>query len=473
MKMAMVADATLRSGAAVSDCVLGFKEKIGIIRQLVRLRVDVIETAPLLNGNSDILFLHSAAALVNGVLSCPTPLDETALRASWDAVKGAKNPRLHLLAPISTVQMEYQLHKKPAAVLEDIAHLSRVAKELGAPLEVSLLDATRAEKEFLCQAAAAAVDNGARIITICDSAGTMFPAEFTAFLRDLLAAVPQLNNVMLSVECSDALHLAPACAAACMELGVTQFKTAIHTPDLLSLTDFADLLRIKGRALQMDSNLNMTALRKLTGIVEDIMEAKSPSLNSGSDLAEESRHAGAFLLTQSDDMESVAAAIRRLGYELSAEDLSKVYEEFRRIVLKKEVGSKDLDAIVATVAVQAPPVYQLKSFVINSGNIINAMAHVVLEKDGGEVLGFSMGDGPVDAAFRSIENIVGRHFELDDFKISAVTEGREAVGSSVVRLRSNGKLYSGKGVSTDIIGAAIRAYINALNKICYEEEEKE
>ena len=99
------------------------------------------------------------------------------------------------------------------------------------------------------------------------------------------------------------------------------------------------------------------------------------------------------------------------------------------------------------------------------------MANVILVRDGEEVQGFSIGDGPVDAAFMSIENIVGRHFELDDFKISAVTEGREAVGSSVVRLRSRGKLYSGKGVSTDIIGAAIRAYINALNKICYDEEE--
>ena len=97
------------------------------------------------------------------------------------------------------------------------------------------------------------------------------------------------------------------------------------------------------------------------------------------------------------------------------------------------------------------------------------MAHVVLLKNGEEVQGFSMGDGPIDAAFLSIENILGRHFELDDFQITAVTEGREAVGSGIVRLRSNGKLYSGKGISTDVIGAGIRAYVDALNKICYEE----
>ena len=168
-------------------------------------------------------------------------------------------------------------------------------------------------------------------------------------------------------------------------------------------------------------------------------------------------------------MAAIGEAVKKLGYELSAEDLGNVFNEFQRIAQKKDLGAKDLDAIVATVAMQVPPTYTLKSFVINSGNIITSMAHVVLLKNDEEVQGFSMGDGPIDAAFLSIENIVGRHFELDDFQITAVTEGREAVGSGIVRLRSNGKLYSGKGISTDVIGAGIRAYVDALNKICYEE----
>lgn len=473
MKKIVIADATLRSGAAASDGVLGFKEKIGIVRQLERLCVDVIETAPLRNGKSDILFLHSASSLVSGVLSCPATLTEEAVRASWDAVKGAAHPRLNLLAPVSTVQMEYLVHQKPPAVLEAIENLTRLAKSLGAELEVSLLDATRAEKDFLVKAAAAAAEGGADILTVCDTAGTMFPSEFAAFISDLKKEVPRLEKLTLSVECSDALHMATACAAACLELGVTQFKTAIGAPEMLSLNDFADLLRLKGRALGAQTNLNITALNRYTDPVAEMLQGRQTPAGASGQLDTPSRDED-FQLSQNDDMESVAAAVRRLGYELSADDLSRVFEEVRRIAhKKKEIGAKDLDAIVATVAIQAPPVYRLKSFVITSGNIINAMAHVTLEKGGEEVLGFSMGDGPVDAAFRSIENILGRHFELDDFKISAVTEGQEAVGSSVVRLRSNGKLYSGKGVSTDIIGAAIRGYVNALNKICYDEEEKE
>ena len=134
------------------------------------------------------------------------------------------------------------------------------------------------------------------------------------------------------------------------------------------------------------------------------------------------------------------------------------------------MGAKELEAIIATTALQVPPAYKLVSFVINCGNVISSIAHIKLERDGETLDGICSGDGPIDAAFKAIEQIIGHHYELDDFQIQSVTEGREAVGSAIVKLRSEGKLYSGKGVSTDIIGASIRAYVNALNKIVYGEE---
>ena len=174
-------------------------------------------------------------------------------------------------------------------------------------------------------------------------------------------------------------------------------------------------------------------------------------------------------LDVNDTQEDVTAATIKLGYDLSPEDKARVYEEFLRVAEKKTVGAKELDAIVASVALQVPPTYRLVSYVINSGNVISATASIVLEKDGKELRGLCAGDGSIDAAFLAIEQIIGTHYELDDFQIQAVTEGREAVGTAVVKLRSNGKLYSGRGISTDIIGASIHAYINALNKIVYEE----
>jgi 2-isopropylmalate synthase len=108
--------------------------------------------------------------------------------------------------------------------------------------------------------------------------------------------------------------------------------------------------------------------------------------------------------------------------------------------------------------------------VINAGNTISSSAHLRLTKDGQVLEGVCLGDGPIDAAFLAIEQITGCHYELDDFQIQAVTEGREAMGQTVVKLRASGKVYSGRGISTDIVGASIRAYINALNKIVYEED---
>ena len=176
-------------------------------------------------------------------------------------------------------------------------------------------------------------------------------------------------------------------------------------------------------------------------------------------------------LTKNDDLPAIAAAIKKLGYDLSEEDTAKVYEAFCRVAVKKNVTLKELEAIIASAAFQVPPAYRLVSYVINNGNLIGATAYIKLEKDGKEYEGLSAGDGPIDAALLAIEQIIGHHYELDDFQIQTVTEGREAMGSALVRLRSGGKLYSGNGISTDIIGSSIRAYMNALNKIKYEESQ--
>ena len=176
------------------------------------------------------------------------------------------------------------------------------------------------------------------------------------------------------------------------------------------------------------------------------------------------------VLSENDTIAEVTAAIKKLGYELSEEDNAHVFDEVHKVAAKKKVTMTELDAIVASVALQVPSTYKLKSFVINTGNVITATAHIELTKGTETLSGISIGDGPVDAAFMAIEKIIGHHFDLDDFSIQSLTEGREAVGTSIVKLRSgSGKLYSGKGVSTDIIGGAIKAYINALNKICFEE----
>ena len=147
-----------------------------------------------------------------------------------------------------------------------------------------------------------------------------------------------------------------------------------------------------------------------------------------------------------------------------------VEEAFLRVANKKHfVGTRELDAIIASTAMEVPATYQIVNYVINSGNVITATANLLLSRNGEEVRGVGIGDGPIDAAFQAIEQVIGHHYELDDFQIQTVTEGRDAMGSALVKLRAGGRVYSGNGISTDIIGASIRAYISALNKIVYEE----
>ncbi|MBQ2227941.1 MAG: hypothetical protein II427_02320, partial [Firmicutes bacterium] len=177
------------------------------------------------------------------------------------------------------------------------------------------------------------------------------------------------------------------------------------------------------------------------------------------------------VLTVHDDMDAVMKAVAGIGYDLGEEDAVNVYNAFMRIAEKKEsVGIKELDAIVASAALQVPQTYKVQDYVINSGNVITATSHIRMEKDGQILDGLAVGDGPVDASFLAIEQIVGHHYDLDDLQVRAVTEGREAMGETIVRLRStDGRLYSGRGISTDIIGSSIRAYVSAVNKIIYEE----
>lgn len=471
MTQIAISDITLREEGKQGGYSLSFKEKIEIAKTLDKLNVDVIETAPIKNGKTDILYLHSVAPLIkNSVLSCPAGLDEDSVEKTFDAIKAAAKPRLHIMVPVSTVQMEYLCNKKPKAMIEVIEKVAKKAASLCEDVEVSFMDATRAEKDFLSQAVKTAIACGVKTITLCDSAGEMLPSEFESFLGDIYETVPELKEVKVSVECSDSLNMAAACALSCIGHGVTQIKTSVISKDYPRLSAVAHVFREKGDALGITTKINMAVLDNSVNKIKHMI--RGGNSYSPFDGATNAQVGEEMVLSAGEDIGTVKMAVSKLGYELSEEDMGRVYDEFVKISKSKKVGSKEMDAIVASVAMQVVPTYKLRSYVINNGNIITPTAHIELEKDGEILQGFCIGDGPVDAAFLAIEQITGHHFDLDDFQIQSVTEGRGAMGSSIVKLRHNGRPYSGKGISTDIIGASINAYINALNKICFEEDER-
>ena len=463
MKKIFVSDLTLRE--CHRACEPSFKEKIEMVRTLEQTGADILEVARFDGSKAETLFLHSAIPfLKNTVLSCPVGHDEPSVEAAYAAIAGAAHPRLHIMLPTSTVQMEYMSHKKPAAMLELVDKLCRKASSLCTDVEFSALDATRSDPAFLQSVIRTVIAAGATTVTVCDTVGTMLPHEAEEFIGALKQDIPELANITLGVEFSAESGLGVALAVSAIRAGATQIKCAVGIKAFPSLEEFAAVLRAKGDALAVDSALSHTnlahACRRVEGILSPVAGAAK---KAGPTLSAEVEP---FTLHADDEIGTVALYIKRLGYELNDEDVAKVYENFKRLSDKKEISAKELEAIIATSAMECVPVYKLKSYAISTGNLLSATAHICLEKGGQDFEKVSLGKGPIDAAFVAIEKVVGHHYELDDFQIRSVTEGREAMGEAIVKLRHEGKLYSGRGLSTDIIGSSIRAYINALNKIC-------
>lgn len=469
MQTIRIGDVTLREAQKDAGAALSFKESLEIAKALARLRPFSLELPALKNGKADALLVKSiAAAVPESRLTLPAALTEESVSEAAAALSGARNACIQIAAPLSTVGMEYHCHKKPDAMLKLIGERIAQARALGFDAEFSAGDATRAETAFLERAVEQAVAAGAGTVTLCDTAGAMLPDEFAAFVEQLIARVPALAGITLGVECADALHLSAACSVAGCRAGASLVKAASTACGVLGLSSFTEILRARGMDLGLSAQLRTTELSRVEKQIDWVLHARRDAATpyeGGSRRRED----GSVRLCVSSTRGEVAETVKRLGYDLSEEDNAKVYEAFRLIAAKKDVGEKELDAIVASAALQAPPAYTLESYVINSGNVITATAHIKLERDGKTLQGIGLGDGPIDASFLAIEQIIGHHYELDDFQIQAVTEGREAMGSALVRLRSNGRLYAGKGISTDIIGASIRAYVSALNKIVHEE----
>ncbi len=463
MRKITVCDITLFEHCA-SAYQLSFKEKVEIAKQLDRLSADVIQLPMLSGKKSDILFIHTVAPLLkNSVLSCPVELDPLSVDYAYEALKVCSSFSLSVTAPCSPMQMEYICHCKEKALLEKISATVSRASQLCKAVEFCAGDATRAESDFLVKAIKAAISAGATAITVCDSAGNMLPAEFADFIEDIKAQIPELSTVSLGVQCSSELCMGEALLISALAEGVDRVKTAIESSIAPSTLAFSDILRVKGDSLECSSSLSVTQIRQSAAAISSIIAKKAGAETVSEGYSED------FALNADDDIKTVSSFIARLGYDLSAEDIAKVYDSFKQLASKKKIGAKELDAIIASNALQVTPTYKLKSYVINTGNVISSSANIELDKMGTVLSGISLGDGPIDAAFLAIEQIIGHHYELDDFQIQAVTEGREAVGQAIVKLRSEGKLYSGRGISTDIVGASIKAYINAINKICFEE----
>ncbi len=461
MKKVFIADASLVKEQGSYT----FKESIEMARQLENLHVDVIEIPKIENVAKDTLLIKTISSFVkNSVLSVDAGCSETSIDQTALALCNALHPRLRIVLPISDVSMEYGYRKKGPAMIEMIAKLVSYAATKCAEVEFCAVDAVRADQNTLIGAIKAAVDAGATVITLCDSEGIILPNEFVEFVETVVANAEIDSSVMVGVSYSDKNGLATACSIMALKARANIVKTSVNG-DVALLSTMIDVLRNCSLNCDFSSSLNFTSSKRILSQIKWITDSRRNFTDAVSTDDNQT-----VLLDQKDDISDFSAVLHSMGYDLSEEDMNRVFAEFQRVAEKKSVSTKELDAIVASIALQVPETYSLEKYIIQSGNVLSSSAHITMKKDGTELQGIAVGDGPIDAAFKTIEQIIGRHYELDDFQIQSVTQGHEAMGNAIVKLRNNGKIYSGNGISTDIIGASIKAYVNALNKIVYEEE---
>lgn len=468
MERIYLSDRTLKQ--AGKQMSLSFREKIELSRLLDRLEPDVIELPAIESRKADSLLIKSiASAVTHAAIAVPVRLNAQSVADTWAALKEAKHPRLQIAVPVSSVQMEYLSHMKPAALAALVSETIRECLRYTEEVELIAEDAFRGEESFMLSLIQDAMDAGVRVITFQEAAGSMLPEEMRDAMSGIIGKLERTEQVRFGIDCSDAMHLADACAVQSVLSGVRELKTAAFPLGCASLPHVVSILASKGEKLGGFCQVRREELRRVTGLIASLCRAGSGMMSIEAGAAPAGADIG---LTAHDSRESVLHAMDQLGYILSSEDQEKVYQAFLSAAEKKgTVSLKELDALIAAEAMQVPPAYTVTQYVVNSGNGIGAFAHMKLDKRGETLEGLAGGDGVIDAAFLALEQAIGRHFELDNFQVQAITEGQKSMGETVVHLRSEGKLYAGRGISTDIVGASIMAYVNALNKIVFEEEE--
>ena len=460
MKKIIVSDYTLKELCTKDGSQLLFREKLSVALSISRYGADVIELPPVKKAKEDsVVYKTISESVKNSKILIPVGITGESVKIAAECVKSALHPVLQVSLPVSTVQMEYMYRLKGPKMVETIKTLVSMCRSYSEEVEFEALDATRAEIPFLIECIKAAEEEGATSIALSDDSGEMMGDEIGAFVSE----VKKETKLPLIIKVSDHLSMGVSDALFALKAGADGVKCSITGGSALSTDDFASALRAKGDKIGVRSSLKFTEIHS---DIETLLKSMQKSVKE----EENTTLDGAVFLDSSSTQEEVSEAVKALGYDLDGDDEKKVYDAVKRLTEKKSsIGAKELEAVVASSAMQVPATYTLKSYVSTISNMVNAVSNVILEDENGTLSGVATGDGPIDSAFKAIETCIGHHYELDDFQIQAVTEGKEALGSALVRLRSSGRLYSGNGLSTDICGASIRAYINALNKIAYEE----
>jgi 2-isopropylmalate synthase len=500
-------DTTLRDGEQSPGCSMNLQEKIQMAKQLELLKVDVIEAGFAIASQGDFISVKEIAKNVKNctVASLARALPKD-IDCAWEAVKYAEKPRIHTFIATSDIHMKYKLKMRPEEVLENAINMVKYAKKYCEDIEFSAEDATRSNPEFLARIFEKVIEAGATVINIPDTVGYTTPDEFYSLIKTIKEKVSNIHKAEISVHCHNDLGMAVANTIAAAKAGATQLECTINgigeRAGNAALEEIVMALNTRRDFFDLDCNIDTTQIMrssKLLSTITGIHVQPNKAIVGANAFAHESgihQHGvlnerstyeimtpesiglsnNTMVLGKHSGRHAFEERLKMLGYTLSKEELDVAFKEFKDLADKKKViYNRDIEAIITKDSTKIPKVYKLKRFIINSGNSITATASVMLKYNDVEIEDVSTGDGPVDAAFKAIEKIVDMELILEDYYLHSVTEGKDAQGEAIVKIRKDKRIYTGRGISTDVIEASIKAYVNAVNKMLYEiySQEKE
>ena len=502
----MIFDTTLRDGEQAAGTRLDAREKLEIAQQLARLGVDIIEAGFPISSPEDFEAVKLIAAEVRGPIICglSRAVADDIDRAG-EALKKAKRSRIHTGLGISDIHIAGKfsddkygktLVEKKARAIEMAVDAIKRARQYTDDVEFYGEDSGRAEKAYLYEILEAVIDAGATVLNIPDTTGYAIPEQFGPLIADIKVNVPNIDKAIISVHCHDDLGMAVANSLAGIANGARQVEGTINgigeRAGNAAIEEVVMAIRTRQDFFNVDTNIKTSEFYRTSRMVSDMLGMPVPANKAvvGDNAFAHSSgiHVDGVLkkretyeimkpedvgvpqsrviLTARTGRHGLRHRLEEVGYKLTSSELENVYQRFLLIAdKKKEVFDEDLAAIISDEVRAVEHVFELKYLHVSCGTGTLPTASVKIMTKKGQMQAAACGDGPVDAAYEAIRIATEQSPKLENYSIRAVTGGKEALGEATVRIRSNDRTYIGRGVSTDIIEASAKAYVDAINRM--------
>lgn len=502
----VVFDTTLRDGEQSPGAALNVDEKVEIARGLEQLGVDVIEAGFPISSPGDFRAVERISEEIRNCTICGlTRANREDIDAAAESLKKAARPRIHTGLGVSDLHIERKLRTSREEALQWGVDAVKYAKRYVEDVQYFTEDAGRADPSYLYQVLEAVIDAGATVVNIPDTTGYTTPGEFGALIRGIREKVANIDRAVISVHCHNDLGMATANTLEGVRNGARQAEVTVNgvgeRAGNSSLEEVVMALRTRRHLFELDTRIEARRLYPMSRLVSQLMGiavqpnkaivganafAHSSGIHQDGVLKERATYeiinpqdVGApesvIMLSARSGRHGLRHRLQELGHTLDDEQFEKVYQRFLRVADKKKaVDTRDLEAIVADeVQVYFDETFQLDHIQVSCGNHSIPTATVRIRGPNGQVLcDADHGAGPVDAAYRAINRVIGERNELVEFSIQGVTEGIDAVGRVTVRIQAEEPVdgtervvFSGRGADTDIVVASAKAYIYALNRL--------